>query len=99
MFLTSLQDSAYEGFAKFDSNSGTSQVRTPRPARPRRHPSLEGASQQGGGGWGQGGGLGLGGLPACLLGGRGNEGADSLALSISPAFAGLMPPAPRAGSC
>ena len=48
VFLTSLQDSAYEGFAKFDSNSGTSQVRTPRPARPRRHPSLEGASQQAG---------------------------------------------------
>ena len=32
VFLTSLQDSAYEGFAKFDSNSGTSQVRAaPRP--------------------------------------------------------------------
>ena len=45
MFLTSLQDSAYEGFAKFDSNSGTSQVRAapPRQAAEAWKSSLEGA--------------------------------------------------------
>ena len=50
VFLTSLQDSAYEGFAKFDSNSGTSQVRPPPPAPPGRGgiPPSEGASQQAG---------------------------------------------------
>ena len=86
VFLTSLQDSAYEGFAKFDSNSGTSQVRPLPPAPPGRGgipPSRGQASRPGGGAWGQGGGLGRGGLPACLLGARGNEGADSLALSLS----------------
>ena len=70
---------------------------TPTPAPPRCAPAPpprqaaeaslprggKPAGQQGGGGWGQGGGLGRGGLPACLLGERGNEGADSLALALS----------------
>ena len=88
VFLTSLQDSAYEGFAKFDSNSGTSQVRAPpRPARPRRHPSLEGASQQASREEGAGGRAGAWDEAACPPASWGNEGTRGRTLSLSLSLA------------